>query len=121
MCGIKVAQEYNSNAIKFVSMKNLKLIDLKSCNISMQQLLLVSIHDIYAKKKKIHTIIRLCFLFNVICNKVINPLSWKTLLLLCKLKMQFFFLHYNSFGCSLGKKIGYTTLFILFLMHPIKW
>lgn len=47
-----MAQEYYSNAIKFVSMKNLKPIDLKSCNISMQQLLLVSIHDIYAKKKK---------------------------------------------------------------------
>ena len=57
-------------------MKDLKLVGVKShdCHVLMQQLLSVAIRDILPNKVK-HAITRLCFFFNVICSKVIDPLK----------------------------------------------
>ena len=44
------------------------------CHVLMQQLLAIAIQDILPKKVR-HAITRLCFFFNVICSKVIDPLK----------------------------------------------
>ena len=59
----------------------------------MQQLLVVAIRDILPKKVK-NAITHLCFFFNAICSKVINPLKLDELeneaaIILCQLEMYF--------------------------------
>ena len=59
----------------------------------MQQLLVVAIQDIFPNKVR-QTITRLCFFFNAICSKVIDPLKLdelenKTAIILCQLEMYF--------------------------------
>jgi len=59
----------------------------------MQQLLLVAIHGILPIKVRV-AITRLCFLFNVICSKVIEPrqlddLQNEASIVLCQLEMYF--------------------------------
>ncbi|MFO8369130.1 hypothetical protein R6M70_14500, partial [Staphylococcus aureus] len=72
--GIKVPQGYSSNVKSLVSMKDLKLVGLKShdCHVLMQQLLPVAIRVILPKNVN-HAITRLCLFFNSICSKVIDP------------------------------------------------
>lgn len=72
--GIKGPQGYSSNVKSLVSMKNLKLVGLKShdCHVLMQQLLHVAIRGILPKDVRC-TITRLCLFFNTICAKVIDP------------------------------------------------
>ena len=55
-------------------MKDLKLINLKShdCHTLMQQLLPVAIRGVLPKEV-CNTIIRLCYFFNSICSKIIDP------------------------------------------------
>ena len=93
--GVKVPQGYSSNIKRLVSMKDLKLIGLKShdCHVLMQQLLPVAIRGILPKKLR-HTITRLCFFFNAICSKVIDPqelleLENDVAIILCQLEMYF--------------------------------
>lgn len=76
-------------------MKDLKLINLKShdCHTLMQQLLLVSIHGVIPKEVR-NTIIWLCYFFNSICNKIIDPsklqqLQDKVVVTLCLLEKYF--------------------------------
>ena len=71
--GIKVPHGYSSNIKSLVSMKDLKLVGLKShdCHVLMQQLLPVAIRGILPDKVRI-TITRLCLFFNSICSKVID-------------------------------------------------
>jgi len=76
-------------------LKDPKLVGLKShdCHILMQQLLVVAIRDILPKKVR-HAITRLCFFFNAICSKVIDPLKLDELeneaaIILCQLKIYF--------------------------------
>jgi len=59
--GVKVPQGHSLNVKSLVSMKDLKLIGLKShdCHILMQQLMSVAIHGILPKNGR-HTITRLC-------------------------------------------------------------
>ena len=66
--------DYSSNIKSLVSMKDLKLVGLKShdCHILMQQLLPVAIRGILPDKVRI-TITRLCLFFNDICSKVFDP------------------------------------------------
>ena len=92
---IKVPQGYSSNIRSLVSMKDLKLIGLKShdCHVLMQQLLPVAIRDILPKNVR-QTIMRLCFFFNSICAKVIDDKSLDQLeneaaVILCQLEMYF--------------------------------
>ena len=72
--GMKVPQGCSSNVKSLVSMKDLKLLGLKShdCHVLMQQLLPVAIRGILPKNVR-HAIIRLCLFFNVVCSKVVEP------------------------------------------------
>ncbi|XP_073133957.1 uncharacterized protein [Henckelia pumila] len=65
---------YSSNVKNFVSMKDLKLVGLKSHNYHtlMQQLLPVAIRGVLTKHVR-DSITRLCFFFNELCNKVMDP------------------------------------------------
>ena len=78
-----------------MQLKDLKLVGLKShdCHILMQQLLSMAIQDILPNKVRL-AIIRLCFFFNVICSKVLDPMKLdelenKAAIILCQLKMYF--------------------------------
>lgn len=70
---MKVPEGYSSNISSLVSMKELKLIGLKShdCHVMMQQLLPIAIRGVLPKHVRI-VITRLCLFFNEICNKQID-------------------------------------------------
>ena len=59
-----------------MQLKDLKLVGLKShdCHILMKQLLVMVIRDIFPNKVRL-SITRLCFFFNVICSKVLDPVK----------------------------------------------
>ncbi|XP_027933103.1 uncharacterized protein LOC114188698 [Vigna unguiculata] len=93
--GVKVPLGYSSNFKRLVSMKDLKLLGLKShdCHVLMQQLLPVAIRGILPKNVR-YTLTRLCFFFNAICSKVIDiekldQLEDEAVLILCQLEMYF--------------------------------
>ena len=76
-------------------MKDLKLVGLKSldCHVLMQQLLAMAIRDILPNKFRL-AITRLCFFFNAICRKVLDPVKLDELeseaaIILCHLEMYF--------------------------------
>ena len=71
---VKVPQGYTSNIKSLVSVNDLKLVGLKShdCHVLMQQLLPIVIRDILPDKVRV-AITCLCFVFNAICSKVIDP------------------------------------------------
>nr|XP_017252692.1 PREDICTED: uncharacterized protein LOC108223115 isoform X2 [Daucus carota subsp. sativus] len=93
---VKVPSGYSSNPKIFVSMKDLKLIGLKShdCHVLMQHLLPVAIRGILPKDVRL-AITKLCFFFNAICSKVIDPMTLDKLqadiiVTLCEFEMYFF-------------------------------
>jgi len=55
-------------------MKELKLVGMKShdCHALMQQLLPVAIRSILSKHVH-HVITQLCFFFNTVCSRIIDP------------------------------------------------
>ena len=74
---------------------DLKLIGLKShdCHMLMQQLLPVAVRGILPEKVRL-ALTRLCFFFNAICSKVIDPqqlddLENEASIILCELEMYF--------------------------------
>jgi len=76
-----------------VQLKDLKLVGLKShdCHVLMQQLLSVAIRDILPNKVRL-AITWLCFFFNAMCSKVLDPLKLDELeneaaIILCQLEM----------------------------------
>ncbi|CAL2257854.1 unnamed protein product [Prunus armeniaca] len=71
--GIKVPEGYCSNIKNLVSLKDSRLLGLKShdCHTLMQQLLPVAICSVLEKPAK-YAITRLCFFFNSICAKTID-------------------------------------------------
>ena len=78
-----------------MQLKDLKLVGLKShdCRVLMQQLLVVAIQDILPNKVR-HAITCLCFFFNAIYSKVIDPIKLgnlenKDTIILCQLEMYF--------------------------------
>ncbi|XP_040870605.1 uncharacterized protein [Glycine max] len=92
---VKVPQGYSSNIKSLIALNDLKLIGLKSydCHVLMQQLLPVAIRGILPDKVRV-AITRLCFLFNAICSKVINPhqlddLENEAAIVICQLEMYF--------------------------------
>jgi len=92
---VKVPQGYSSNIKSLVALNDLKLVGLKShdCHVLMQQLLALAIQGILPDKVRV-VITRLCFLFNGICSKVINPqqlddLENEVVIVLCQLEMYF--------------------------------
>jgi len=90
---MKVPQGYSSNIKSLVQSKDMKLVGLKShdWHVLMQQLLAMAIRDILPNKVR-HAITRLCFFFNAICSKVIDPVKLDDLkneaaIILCQLEM----------------------------------
>ena len=71
---IKVPSGYSANISAKVQMNDLKLIGLKShdCHVLMTQLLPVAIRGIMTPPIR-RTITKLCFFYNSICSKVIDP------------------------------------------------
>ncbi|XP_073045885.1 uncharacterized protein [Primulina eburnea] len=95
LSGVKVPVGYSSNVRSLVSMKDLKLVGLKSQDYHtlIQQLLPVAIRGVLPKHVR-DTITRLCFFFNVLYSKVINVLKLDDLqreivLILCSLEKYF--------------------------------
>ena len=78
-----------------MQLKDLKLVGLKShdCHVLMQQFLSMAIQDILPNKIKL-AITRLCFFFNSIYSKVLDPVKLDELeneaaIILCQLEMYF--------------------------------
>jgi len=95
LCTMKVPQGYSSNIKSLVSVTELKLVGLKShdCHVLMQQILHVAIRGTLPKKVRV-AITRLCFIFNAICAKVIDPkqlddLENEVVVVLCQMEMYF--------------------------------
>jgi Domain of unknown function (DUF4218) len=92
---IKVPSGYSSNISKKVSMNDLKLIDMKShdCHVLLTHLLPVTIRGILPQNVR-HSINKLCFFYNSICSKVLDPVTLGQLqsdivVTLCELEMYF--------------------------------
>ncbi|XP_019164337.1 PREDICTED: uncharacterized protein LOC109160505 [Ipomoea nil] len=93
--GVKVPSGYSSNIKKLVSMKDLKLVGMKShdCHVLMQHMLPIAIRNILPKHVR-HAITKLCFFFNAICSKVIDldvldDLQADVVVTLCQFEMYF--------------------------------
>jgi Domain of unknown function (DUF4218) len=71
---IKVPTGYSSNISSKVSIGETRLIGLKShdCHVLLTQFLPVAIRGFLPQDVR-HSIVKLCFFFNKICSKVINP------------------------------------------------
>ncbi|GJY70799.1 uncharacterized protein Tco_0474502 [Tanacetum coccineum] len=92
---IKVPSGYSANIKKLVSMKDLKLIGMKShdCHVLITQMIPIAIRGILPPRVR-HTITKLCLFFNMIHSKVIDPEKldeWQRdiILTLCQLEMYF--------------------------------
>ena len=94
----------------------------------MQQLLPVAIWRILPDKVRA-AITRLCFLFNAICSKVIDParldeLENKAAIVLCQMEMYFppsFFDIMVHLIVHLVREIRLCGPIFLRLMHPVEW
>src|SRR5262249_59614707 len=77
---VKVPDGYSSNIRSCVQLKDSKLVNLKShdCHVLMQQLLPIAIRDTLPKQLR-NAITRLCFFFNALCSKVVDPSVLDTL------------------------------------------
>ena len=71
--GVKVPSGYSANIKRLVSMKDLKLIDMKShdCHVMMTQILPIAIRNILPLNVQ-ETIMNLCFFFNKISRKTMD-------------------------------------------------
>ncbi|XP_017239302.2 uncharacterized protein LOC108212082 [Daucus carota subsp. sativus] len=92
---MKVPFGHSSNIKNCVSMSDMKMYGLKShdCHILLQQLLPVAIRSVLPKHVRI-SIIRLCFFFNSLCNKVVDvskldKLQSDVIVTLCELEKIF--------------------------------
>ncbi|XP_073137125.1 uncharacterized protein [Henckelia pumila] len=95
LSGMQLPTCYSSNVKNFVSMKDLKLVGLKSHDYHtlMQQLLPVAIRGVLPKHVR-DSITRFCFFFNELCNKVMDPskldeLQREIVIILCLLEKYF--------------------------------
>nr|XP_043625559.1 uncharacterized protein LOC122596982 [Erigeron canadensis] len=93
--GVKVPSGYSSNVKRLVSMKDNKLIGMKShdCHVLMTQMIPIAIRGILPEHIR-YTITKLCLFFNSIHSKVIDPEALDTLqhdviVTLCQLEMYF--------------------------------
>ncbi|XP_071708293.1 uncharacterized protein [Rutidosis leptorrhynchoides] len=93
--GIKVPSGYSANIKKLVSLKDLKLIGMKShdCHVLMTQMIPIAIRGILPDHIR-RTITKLCLFFNRIHSKVIDPeeldeYQQDIILTLCELEMYF--------------------------------
>ncbi|XP_058768330.1 uncharacterized protein LOC131642060 [Vicia villosa] len=126
---IKVPHGYSSNVKRLLSVKDLKLVGLKShdCHVLIQQLLPVVIRGILPNNVR-KTITRLCLFFNSICCKAIDPIKLDDLeneaaVILCQLEMYFppsFFDIIVHLIAHLVREIRLCGPFFLQWMYPIK-
>ncbi|XP_071686961.1 uncharacterized protein [Rutidosis leptorrhynchoides] len=93
--GIKVPSGYSANIKRLVSLKDNRLLGMKShdCHVLMTQMILIAIRDILPNGVR-HTITKLCLFFNMIHSKVIDPEVLDTyqkdiIITLCQLEMYF--------------------------------
>ncbi|XP_074277359.1 uncharacterized protein LOC141600998 [Silene latifolia] len=93
--GVKVPHGYSSNISSLVSMKDLKLVGLKShdCHVLLTQLLTIAIRSVLSKHVR-QVITKLCKFFNAINAKDIDPdslddLQADVVVILCELEMYF--------------------------------
>ncbi|XP_023756442.3 uncharacterized protein LOC111904991 [Lactuca sativa] len=93
--GVKVPSGYSANIKKLVSMKELKLIGMKShdCHVLLTHMIPIAIRGIMPDGVR-HAITKLCLFFNMIHSKVINPEvldSWQRdiIITLCQLEIYF--------------------------------
>ena len=120
---------YSSNIRKLVSMKDLKLVGLKShdSHVLMQQLLPIAIRGIMPDDVR-DTITRLCLFFNTICSKVfdfdeLDALQSEAVLILCKLEMFFlpsFFDIMVHLIVHIVREIKYCGPVYLRWMYPVE-
>ncbi|XP_022007380.1 uncharacterized protein LOC110906580 [Helianthus annuus] len=92
---IKVPSSYSANIKRLVSMKECKLLGMKShdCHVLMTHMIPIAIRGLLPKEVR-HTITKLCLFFNMIHSKVIDPEvldSWEKdiYITLCELEMYF--------------------------------
>ncbi|XP_031090937.1 uncharacterized protein LOC115995929 [Ipomoea triloba] len=92
---IKVPSGYSSNIKKLVSMNDLKLVGMKShdCHVLMQHMLPVAIRGILPNHVR-QTITKICYFFNAISSKVVDPdvldsLQADVIVILCQFEMYF--------------------------------
>ncbi|XP_074341881.1 uncharacterized protein LOC141679277 [Apium graveolens] len=73
LSSMKFPYEHSSNIRNCVSMADLKIFGMKShdCHVLLQQLLPVAIRSVLPKNVRF-SIIRLCFFFNTLCNKIVD-------------------------------------------------
>ncbi|KAI3682163.1 hypothetical protein L2E82_50097 [Cichorium intybus] len=93
--GVKVPSSYSANIKKLVSMKDLKLLGMKShdCHVLMTHMIPIAIRGILPENVR-HTITKLCLFFNMIHSKMIDPEvldSWQRdiIITLCQLEIYF--------------------------------
>ena len=72
--GVRVPTSYSSNIKNLVSMKDLKLVSMKShdYHVMMMQMLPIAIRGVKPDYVKL-AVTRLCHLFNTMAQKVIDP------------------------------------------------
>ncbi|KAL8248991.1 hypothetical protein R6Q59_005859 [Mikania micrantha] len=92
---IKVPSNYSANIKRLVSMKDCKLLGMKShdCHVLMTHMIPIAVRGILPEKIR-HTITKLCLFFNMIHSKVIDPESLDTwykevIITLCELEKYF--------------------------------
>ncbi|XP_074336395.1 uncharacterized protein LOC141673544 [Apium graveolens] len=92
---MKLPYGHASNIKNCVSIDELKMFGMKShdCHIMLQQLLPIAIRAVLPKNVKV-TIIRLCFFFNALCNKIVDvskldKLQADVIITLCELEKIF--------------------------------
>ena len=95
LSNMKLPYGHASNIKNCVSLPELKVYGMKShdCHTLLQQLLPVAIRSVLPKNVRV-SIIRLCFFFNSLCNKVVdvsklNKLQSDVILTLCELEKIF--------------------------------
>lgn len=95
LASVKVPSGYSSNFKRLVSMKDLRLVGMKThdCHILMQQLLPLALRGVLTKDVR-YSITKLCSFFNSICSKVIDPMILDSLqselvMTLCLLEKSF--------------------------------
>jgi hypothetical protein len=92
---IKVPSSYSANIKRLVSLKDCKLLGMKShdCHVLMTHMIPIAIRGLLPDYIR-HTITKLCLFFNMIHSKVIDPESlskWEKdiIVTLCELEMYF--------------------------------
>nr|XP_017229022.1 PREDICTED: uncharacterized protein LOC108204204 [Daucus carota subsp. sativus] len=95
LSSMKLPYGHSSNIRNCVSMADLKIFGMKShdCHVFLQQLLPVAIRLVLPKNVRV-SIIRLCFFFNTLCNKIVDvskldKLQADVVLTLCELEKIF--------------------------------